>query len=277
MLATTLWAVLLVDVVSASPTKVFILAGQSNMQGHGFVQNAGSGHTMNGTLEYLTTDPRTKAEFSKLKRGGNWVSRKDVWMYYDDTGNPQKPTKTIWHGNLTVGYAGNFGKDDKVQMGPEMGLGWVLGDALEEQVLMIKMAWGGKSLDGDFRPPSSGGTVGPFYTKMIQGVQKALNDLPKNFPSYSGSYELTGLFWHQGWNDGCSGGKEYYEKDLANLIRDVRKDLGGLPGGKQLPFSIGVSGMLGFAPYESKCANVAGGMEKVIHAQFAVADSAKYP
>lgn len=41
-------------------------------------------------------------------------------------------------------------------IGPELGFGWVVGDALEEPVLLVKCAWGGKSLAVDFRPPSAG-------------------------------------------------------------------------------------------------------------------------
>jgi len=140
-----------------------------------------------------------------------------------------------------------------MNIGPEIGLGWALGDAIKEQVLLIKMAWGGKSLDVDFRPPSSGGKVGPFYTMMVKGVKSALGNLAKLFPSYSGSYELAGFFWHQGWNDACGDGganPSNYEKDLANLIKDVRKDFSGLPhAGKNLLWSIGVSGMLGYPPF----------------------------
>jgi hypothetical protein len=52
-----------------------------------------------------------------------------------------------------------------------------------------------------------------------------------------------GFAWHQGWNDG-SGIKTtaQYESNLANLIRDVRIDL-GVP---DLLISIGVSGMEGW-------------------------------
>ena len=46
-----------------------------------------------------------------------------------------------------------------------------MGDALKEQVLIIKTAWGGKTLGGDFRPPTSAkksGAVGHYYQQMIQ-------------------------------------------------------------------------------------------------------------
>jgi hypothetical protein len=42
-----------------------------------------------------------------------------------------------------------------------------MGDHFENQVLLIKTAWGGKSLYKDFRPPSSGGTVGSCYTNRL--------------------------------------------------------------------------------------------------------------
>ena len=38
---------------------------------------------------------------------------------------------------------------------------------VKQPVLLLKTAWGGKSLDVDFRPPSSGGTVGETHGSMI--------------------------------------------------------------------------------------------------------------
>ena len=52
-------------------------------------------------------------------------------------------------------------------IGPELGFGCVIGDAFDEPVLLVKLAWGGKSLGKDFRPPSSGGEVGPFYKEIV--------------------------------------------------------------------------------------------------------------
>src|SRR5206468_3101056 len=96
------------------------------------------------------------------------------------------------------------------------------------QVLLIKTAWGGKSLYKDFRPPSSGSEVGPYYRKMIVEVREALANLKTDFPSYAGQgYELTGFVWYQGWNDGVDpkNAVPEYEQNLVNLIKDVRDDL----------------------------------------------------
>ena len=116
---------------------------------------------------------------------------------------------------------------DQHHFGPELQFGNVLGDHFENQVLLIKTAWGGKSLFKDFRPPSSGGEIGPYYTKMITEVREALANLKRDFPSYDGgSYELAGFVWYHGWNDGVDpkNAVPQYEQNLVNLIGDVRKE-----------------------------------------------------
>ena len=49
---------------------------------------------------------------------------------------------------ITVGYGA---RNDRI--GPELQFGHVIGDYFENQVFLIKTAWGGKSLAKDFRPP----------------------------------------------------------------------------------------------------------------------------
>jgi alpha-galactosidase len=78
---------------------------------------------------------------------------------------------------------------------------------------------------------------------MLQHVRAVLAELDTQFPELAGHRpELAGFAWHQGWNDGCGMPATLeYEKNLANLIRDVRKDLGV----KDLPFVIADSGFGG--------------------------------
>lgn len=210
------------------PVKVFILAGQSNMQGTGFVKADPKRNGGKGSLEYLVKDPATANKFKHLMgKDDKWVVRDDVWVHYLDR-----------KGKLTVGFAGNGD-----QIGPELGFGHVLGDALEEPVLLIKLAWGGKSLAKDFRPPSSGGEVGSYYKEIVQRTKDVLGNLKKEFPELGDrKYELAGLGWHQGWNDRVNQAfNDEYEKNMANFIRDMRKDLGV----KNLPFVIAETGMTG--------------------------------
>ena len=206
-----------------APVKVFILAGQSNMEGQGMIRGEKP-----GTLETLVKDPATAPRFKHLVDAqGKWVVREDVWIWY--LGRT---------GGLTVGYTP---KEDAI--GPELQFGHVVGDAIEAPVLLIKTAWGGKSLAKDFRPPGAGGEVGPFYTAMMTHVKEVLANLKTLFPRYEGQgYEIAGFGWHQGWNDRINQAyNEEYEKNLAHLIRDVRKEL-GVP---KLPFVIAETGMTG--------------------------------
>ncbi len=51
-----------------------------------------------------------------------------------------------------------------------------------------------------------------------------------------------GFGWHQGWNDRINQAyNDEYEQNMANFIRDIRKDLGV----KNLPFVIAETGMTG--------------------------------
>jgi alpha-galactosidase len=114
---------------AAKPVKVFILAGQSNMEGHAKMS----------LLEYQTTQPATAGMFKHLQKDGKWVERDDVWIKFLDR-----------HGKLTVGYGA------PKCIGPELEFGNVVGDHYGKQVLLIKPAWGGRSLYRDFRSPSAG-------------------------------------------------------------------------------------------------------------------------
>jgi alpha-galactosidase len=238
--------------VKEGPVQVFVLAGQSNMQGHAALR----------TLEYLIYNEETAAEYQQWKdRDGRWTERRDVWIWTTD-GNRS--------GNLKPG----FGVND-IKMGPELGFGWVMGERLKDQVLLIKTCWGGRSVRRDFRPPSAGlppdeelqqelesakkrnpestmeditAPYGKAYRDMISHVHDVLGDLERHFPDYDEArgYELAGLVFFQGWNDmvdGSQRAEQYasYTKRLGPLIQDVREDLKA----PDLPVVIGELGVGG--------------------------------
>ncbi len=200
--------------------KVFILAGQSNMEGQGVVDLTGADYNGGrGTLTALMNDPVKGARYGHLKSSdGNWAVRDDVWVWY------QRENAPLLAGPLSLGFS-VYG--DRHHFGPELQFGHVIGEAMADQVLIIKTAWGGKSLNVDFRPPSSGGTVGPYYNRMIQDIQVALGSLKRTFPSYDGrGYVIAGFVWWHGWNDYVDEKAAMnYGQNLTNLINDVRKDL----------------------------------------------------
>ncbi len=229
------------------PIQVFILAGQSNMEGHGFIAADSKRNTGKGSLEFLVKDSATSSRFKHLAdSSGKWVVRDDVWISYLDRKGP-----------LTVGYGAR-----SELIGPELGFGNVIGDASEEPVLLIKCAWGGKSLAVDFRPPSAGvvpyslgekmdaavaenpAIVGKYYRETLSLTKAALANLKDLVPGSEGrSYVLAGFGWHQGWNDRINDKHNAeYESNMAHFIRDMRKDLGV----EKLPFVIAETGMSGF-------------------------------
>jgi hypothetical protein len=222
-------------VTIARPLQVFLLAGQSNMVGMGSMDHL-------DLLIRLNYVPTNEYKDTLCDEKGYRV-RDDVFITFDDD-----------HGNLTVDRNSGFSFPD--HFGPEIMIGWALGDALGDKVLLIKTAWGGSSLAVDFRPPRSGqgnhtGVLhqfwyGNMYKRMITDILRALEKVaPLYYDDEHQSYELLGFVWFQGWNDMLNWDTvNEYQENLANLIRDVRQDLDA-PG---LPVIIGELGMHGVAP-----------------------------
>jgi hypothetical protein len=220
----------------ARKLQVFILAGQSNMEGQGVVSmdhpqyyNGGKGN-----LVWSMEHSASKDKMRHLRDAhGQWVVRDDVEISF-------KVRDTVRKGPLTVGYTGYGGSS---HIGPELQFGHVIGDFFEEPVLLIKTAWGGKSLYQDFRPPSSGGEVGAYYTQMIQEVREALTALGDR------PYEIRGFVWMQGWNDMCTDAAvPEYADNFVHLAADICREFNS----PRLPIVIGELGNGGAAEPDSR-------------------------
>lgn len=145
----TLLTVVLLTASSATaqskPLRVFILAGQSNMQGHAKVE----------TFDYIGDDPAT-APLLRQMRGadGKPTVCEGVWISYF-TGSGDENGEG--HGQLTAGYGSRRNPtEDGGKIGPEFTFGLTMDAEFDEPVLIIKTAWGGKSLHTDFRSPVPG-------------------------------------------------------------------------------------------------------------------------
>ena len=119
-----------VPVLDAKPLKVYLLVGQSNMQGH----------ARTTTIEHIGMDPDTAPLLAEMQdENGDPVVCEDVWISYLSNNG-------VKEGKLTAG----FGADDS-KIGPEFTFGLTMSKHLEEPILIIKTAWGGKSLNTDYR------------------------------------------------------------------------------------------------------------------------------
>jgi len=255
---------------AAKPLKVFILAGQSNMQGHVNIS----------TFDSMADDPKT-APILKEMRGADGKPRvcQKVWISSIGCAGDGWSDIIEQKGILTAGFGAS-----KDEIGPEFTFGIYMEKTLNEPILIIKTSWGGRDLSSDFRPPSAGPYEiskrswdwakqhnedlkalqdrvdktprGVFYHHMIEHVRKVLGDIKRVVPEYDPKqgYELAGFVWFQGFNDYINewyyedrdqpGGYALYAKLLTLFIRDLRKDLSA----PKMPFVIGVMGIDGMKP-----------------------------
>ena len=135
----------LVTLANHNPLKVFILCGQSNMEGHAKIS----------TFEAMKLDPVTKPIYTQMvDASGSPIICENVWISYF-TGGRDKMGEG--YGKLTAGY-GSRGVPSELgeKIGPEFTFGIYAQKALKQPILIIKTAWGGKSIHTDFRPPSAG-------------------------------------------------------------------------------------------------------------------------
>lgn len=208
------------DADMSKPVQVFILMGQSNMLGFG---NTGALKGMAADkYPYLVDD------------SGEWITRKDVRDVFYCMGQQR-------HNNwLVPGNAKSFG--------PEIGIGNVLGHAIDAPVMVLKSCVGNRALGWDLLPPSADGTgakgqsyqgdseygnrkvkenrdgwyAGLQYDQDIGAAQGVLRDLATYYPGAT-KYEVAGFFWWQGCSEG-KGNPATYDKNLAYLFADLKKD-----------------------------------------------------
>jgi len=208
--------------------RVFVLAGQSNVQGFGTVEDPEN--DPGDLIDVIQNDD--DGSWSELGEAGNWTSLEGAYLYFNNFGNVIRTNVTVGQGN------------DPNLIGPELMLAHKLDEYYDDPVLIIKVSWGGKNLAVDFRPPSAGGETGEFYSAMIQHVNNITHNIAGEFPDIGMSnYEISGFAWFQGWNDGESADFwDEYESNLHHLVSDVRNDLGN----PDLPFVIASSGHGGY-------------------------------
>ncbi len=259
------FAVVSASSLTAKPMKVYILSGQSNMEGHAKISS----------FDHIGMDPGTVPLLKEMRgKNGSPTVLDDVWITYRTGKAEDKPGV----GKLTAGFGSRrVSTEAGEKIGPEFTFGIYTRKLVNEPILIIKTAWGGKSINTDFRPPSAGPyefnekqletfkkqgkdlaalkaakveATGYYYRMMMDHVKAVLADPGKVHPDYNAKdgYEIAGFVWFQGWNDmvdsgtypnrGQAGGYDQYSEVMAHFIRDVRKDLDA----PKLPFVIGVMG-----------------------------------
>ena len=204
------------------------------------------GHADVSTFDHMANKPKTAPFLKDIRNDdGSFVVSDKVWITSIGSGEKEKL------GKLSVGYGAN---DKKI--GPELLFGIHMQRHLNEPILIIKTAWGGRSLHTDFRPPSAGPYVfteqqlkhfedrgknldeekkkkaentGRSYKAMMAHVQSVLKDITRVYPDYDkkAGYSLEGFVWFQGWNDMVDRGT-YPQRDKPGGYKAYSENLGPL-------------------------------------------------
>ena len=270
--------------------KVFILLGQSNMLGMGRVS---ADQNPEGSLEYAV---KHKHKYAYLvDDAGNWTVRNEV----------RNVRVMVGRGGGMQVFNNEWMTIKGKTIGPEIGIGHGLGEAMGGPVMLLKSCIGNRSLGWDLLPP---GSAGYEFTDQDQKTGKAVvytyagykespmrwvkGTEPQKITWYAGKqydddtanakrvlaefdhyypgakqYEIAGFFWWQGDKDRYDAGlASHYEQNLVQLIKQLRQDFNA-PNAK---FVLGTLG-------QTKKGD-GGNDGKILDAQLAVdGSSGKYP
>ena len=208
---------------------------------------------------------------------GNWIERKDVY-YYDARVKKGSALGPRSNGN---------------SIGPELGFGHVMGNLLDEPILLVKSCIGNRGLAWDLLPPGSEryevdgkvyagykdspaswdkGTepkkinwyAGKQYDEDVGNAKKALEEIGKRYPGAT-EFEIAGFVWWQGHKDQNTVHANRYEHNLVNLIKSLRKDFNT----PDAPF---VLATIAFGGWKLEDPG-----KTIAEAQLAIADPEKHP
>jgi len=227
------------------PVKVFILLGQSNMLGMGKVAGG------EGSLENAVKNRHFYAYL--VDDAGNWTERKDV----------RNVRVMVGRGGGMQVFNNEWMTVKGRTIGPEIGIGHCLGNAIDAPVMVLKSCIGNRSLGWDLLPPGSKGYeftdknrktgkevvytyagyqespmrwekgtepqkiawyAGKQYDDDTANAKKVLGELDKYYPGAKG-YEIAGFFFWQGDKDRYDAGlASHYEQNLVQFIKQLRTD-----------------------------------------------------
>ncbi|TWU45272.1 hypothetical protein Q31b_04430 [Novipirellula aureliae] len=174
---------------------IYLLAGQSNMDGRGQVSELtlSQRRPLSNAIIYYRNPPRSS----------------DGWK-------PLAPGFSI-----PPKYKGGF---PSPTFGPEIGFAnAILQAAPHQKIALIKGSKGGTSLRVDWNPGESGKpeTQGECYRNFCETIRLATEDLKRQ----NHDFHIQGLLWHQGEADKNSNPETYQER-FHVLVDRIKKEVG---------------------------------------------------
>jgi hypothetical protein len=168
--------------------RVFIFAGQSNMEG----------------ADSKAKDIKRFPPFTGLDMP------QDKVLFSYNIGREEKQASNGW---VALQPVGNL-------VGPELSFARQVAHETGAPVAIIKCAAGGTTLGGDWNPDEPSGFK--LYPLALKLVQSSLAELDRK----KTPYRIEGFMWHQGENDMFDGKfKPAYGRNLKNFLASWRRDL----------------------------------------------------
>ena len=282
------------------PVQVFIMMGQSNMLGEGVKESSAKNNNS------LADAVQNEKKYPYLWENGNWSTSKTVRNVFVMGSGGITSAITLFDNEFMTGATDTpakvpgFNPRAKSTIGPELGIGFTLGQYTQEPVMTLKSCIGDRALGWDLLPPGSKGyeytapgsnqsytyagyhqspmkwltgtppqpigwAAGLQYDGDIYRANQVLANLSTFYPGAK-CYEVAGFFWWQGDKDSRDMGlSEHYEQNLVALIKQLRVQYSS-PNAKFVTASLGQT---------AKGATDGGGL--ILDAMEAVADPTKYP
>lgn len=178
---------------------VYLLAGQSNMDGRGKNEH------LTGELADYATPQNT------------------VMIRYSSGGLRRKHRQSKGFIPLRPGC-----NENPSLFGPEIGFGHAIAAAQPgRNILLVKVTEGGTTLHTDWNSAAPN----KLYARLVRTVKHALEDIQKQ----GATYEIAGMLWHQGEGDRMSPHVERYKERIDAFIERIRTDLNA----PEMPFILG--------------------------------------
>ncbi|GAB5405205.1 MAG: sulfatase-like hydrolase/transferase [Aureliella sp.] len=183
---------------------VYLLAGQSNMDGRGRI-----------------------SELSEEQKG----AIEDAIIFYRSVPRSSDGWQPLQPGfSVPPKYKGDF---PSPTFGPEIGFVRSIQKSKPgRNVAIIKGSKGGTSLRADWKPGTKGDVAsqGPRYRDFVETIRMATDQLRRRGDQFT----IRGMLWHQGESDSRSS-SETYGRRLNELIVRIREDVGV----SELPIVVG--------------------------------------
>ena len=227
LLTITFWGTVAVNAKKHPMVRVFIIAGDGNVEG--FASKQHLHQIVTGKVDLDGNEQTEKVEgrhmpYQHLWNATNstWIVRNDVFVAYD-----HHRGKELLHGPLSVGA--DFGAMPNT-FGPEIQIGHVLGNLYHEPVVIIKTGWDLRNLAKDFSSPSKpDSTPGFQWYRMINSIHKVGNSLHEILGDAAYKYTrptFGGMVWWHGYPDFRDHRMyEDYGDNLILFIEDIRREL----------------------------------------------------